>query len=340
MKSLPRTYVFYLPLRGLSSIGATEVTIAPDVAVIDTTGRKEIDGVPVLDPQLSETQTSMALPIGDLVATGGEEKAVLGGNSRYLRIRSNGYCTTTDLKQTASARAFSTAKQFLVFSLADGVLKDGYQSGRPPLFAQILEVGEDRLQGQIELPVSVIRQIDRYVWNENAIAESPTNALFGLGLLGMARGLSIADKDQTSERAARVERIQKRLERTAKVLAAAQDSEDAMALRAAAEWYFDSNAEENQTISFMQMCIGFEALFGTQREGESVRQTLADRLSFVTGKGRPARRDIAKKFGQLYQVRSTIVHGRTSRLSERDREFLRWGQVHLLEAIAAELRWA
>lgn len=117
-----------------------------------------------------------------------------------------------------------------------------------------------------------------------------------------------------------------------------QKSEHASPIKSAIEWAIDSRAEENQTLSFIQNCIGLECVLGDDVGDLPVTATLADRCSYLIGTDPKGRKTIREKFKKLYKIRSKLVHGNVSRLSEDANEYHRWGQVILDFAISKEIK--
>ena len=56
---------------------------------------------------------------------------------------------------------------------------------------------------------------------------------------------------------------------------------EALRVKSAIEWCFDSYATDNTTVSFLQTCFGLEALFGDDAETDGVSRTLADRCAYL-----------------------------------------------------------
>lgn len=100
------------------------------------------------------------------------------------------------------------------------------------------------------------------------------------------------------------------------------DTSDAIRIKTALEWEFESNRSENQTVSFVQACIGLEALLGDNDQDEPLVTRLADRCAYLLGKGGAARADLRKKFRSMYDIRSKLIHGRKARLDPHERRQL------------------
>jgi hypothetical protein len=104
---------------------------------------------------------------------------------------------------------------------------------------------------------------------------------------------------------------------------------EANRVRAASEWCFNSNATESETLSFLQVCIGLEALLGDETDNEGLTKTLADRCAYLIGSSIRARALIRAKFSDLYKTRSKIVHGNAVSLGQNERGHLDFGRATL-----------
>lgn len=116
----------------------------------------------------------------------------------------------------------------------------------------------------------------------------------------------------------------------------APPSEDAARIRSAFEWAFDSEQNDNQTLSFLQACIGLEALLGDSAVDEPLVARLKDRCAYLLGKSHEDRDAIRKRFAVMYDVRSKVIHGRTPRLSPSDAQHLEYAQTVLNDVISEE----
>lgn len=105
---------------------------------------------------------------------------------------------------------------------------------------------------------------------------------------------------------------------------------------AASEWALNSELNENKTFSFIQVCIGLEAMLGIGL-GENLTKMLSDRCSYLLGRNFREREKIRKKFEELYKIRSNLVHGRKSQLDLDENEYLDWGKRTLDQIILKEL---
>jgi hypothetical protein len=117
-----------------------------------------------------------------------------------------------------------------------------------------------------------------------------------------------------------------------------RNDNDAQFIKSALEWAFDSQIEENETISFIQVSIGLEAILGEETGREPLTETLADRCAYLLGNTIENRKKIRRKFRDFYKLRSKLVHGRSMRLKDNEREFLWWGRKVLDGVILKEIK--
>ncbi len=93
----------------------------------------------------------------------------------------------------------------------------------------------------------------------------------------------------------------------------------------ASEWLFDSYCGSNELLSFVQAIIVLEILLGDKSESDLMGLTalLRNRCAYLIGKSQSQRDEILKLFGEIYEVRSRIVHGGKTRLNSDEKELLR-----------------
>ncbi|WP_206998995.1 HEPN domain-containing protein [Trinickia mobilis] len=114
-------------------------------------------------------------------------------------------------------------------------------------------------------------------------------------------------------------------------------NENAGRIKSAIEWCVDSYTTENSTISFLQICIALEAIFGDENGREGLTKTLADRCAYLIGTSIVDRKMIRENFEELYRVRSKLVHGSVASLSLDERKYLEWGRGIAKQSIQKEI---
>lgn len=93
-------------------------------------------------------------------------------------------------------------------------------------------------------------------------------------------------------------------------------------LALAGRWYFDSFANGDEVMGFMQLAISAETLLGTD-EGDAITETLASRCGYLIATSAKERADLIAEFRSIYKVRSKIVHRGLGALKENERQQLR-----------------
>jgi hypothetical protein len=109
-------------------------------------------------------------------------------------------------------------------------------------------------------------------------------------------------------------------------------------VKSAIKWCFDSYITENETLSFLQICIGLEALLGDDEYKGALTELLADRYAYLVSDDIKGRKTIKDNFKKLYDVRSRLVHGNALELDSDQRSFLHWGQKILEYSIMKEIK--
>ncbi len=100
-------------------------------------------------------------------------------------------------------------------------------------------------------------------------------------------------------------------------------------LALAGQWLFDSYQGSNSLLSFVQATVAIEILLGSKDVSDllGLNELLKNRCAYLIGKSQAQRDRIMKDFGEIYNVRSKIVHAGKARLSAREQEMLfklRW----------------
>lgn len=111
---------------------------------------------------------------------------------------------------------------------------------------------------------------------------------------------------------------------------------DTSPILAAAEWGFDSWASINETVSFIQVCIGLEAILGDDNK-TAVSKVLTERCAFILGKSTQERNRIRAEFKEIYKIRSEIVHGRKVRLDKEGENALLQATYYLKMLLLQEM---
>ena len=87
------------------------------------------------------------------------------------------------------------------------------------------------------------------------------------------------------------------------------DTSEAKRIKSAIDWYIHSQSTTDFTMSFIQICIGLESVYGDDNDEGGLTNLLADRCSYLIGKTVSDRKFIKNRFKQIYRMRSKIIHG-------------------------------
>lgn len=115
------------------------------------------------------------------------------------------------------------------------------------------------------------------------------------------------------------------------------ESKESLRIKAAIDWLIQSNITEDDTMSFIQTCMGLESIFGDDDYEGSLTTILSDRCAYLIGRNIKDRNEIKKIFREIYQIRSKIIHGVRNFLSEKDKGMLYMARSFLRRSILKEL---
>jgi hypothetical protein len=299
LESLPKNYEIYIPMAAVQELHRDEVTITENIAIAD-----------------AKHNGSLRSLIGYGGNTEDLHRALMGrpqvpksiDGIRYLRISERGY--GDDSPQSPAVRsAWSTAKQLIFVGMASGAL---VPSARGFLWETGISLDNN-------IPTLVVSQaVDSEIFRTSPGFE--LSQLFhslkfkSLKVVDADKGLSLFgdERDATTG-----DEIQQAVSRTMTTAAAflSIDSDDAAPVRAAMEWFVDAEAAQNQTVAFLQRCIGLEALLGSKESRRDVTERLADRYAYIVASTASSRDEQRAKFVAMYSHRSEVVHGRSRTLS-------------------------
>lgn len=304
--SIPRAYDLLVELPSMPRWGSGQLQLTAAVSLIEL-----------------EDEKQTALAELARIAAGHAPKY----SGVYAKISGKGYGSSST-SSSAVVDAVSQLKQFFQFFRHTNL----YRQAGPTLLRQLrgprvkatltdsenpAEVHEIALPERLQLFLSDL-SIDesKLTWFDSS------KGLFALGQPRAAQ-----------TQAEKVSVLQSETAWIAKIIDCSPDWPDAERIRSALEWGFDSRQNDNETLALIQSCIGLEALLGDDDQKEPLTIRLADRCAYLLGKGHKDRSGIRKKFLEIYDVRSKLVHGRTPRLSMSDAAHLHSAQTMLIDAI-------
>jgi hypothetical protein len=97
----------------------------------------------------------------------------------------------------------------------------------------------------------------------------------------------------------------------------------------ASQWYFDSSTGADELLQYIQAMVVLEILLGDKATSKEIglNELLRNRCAYLIGNSQQDRTELHKFFGEIYEVRSQIVHRGKHRLSTNERSLLnrlRW----------------
>jgi len=308
--SIPRTYLIYFPLPGLDRLGMEVVELAEGLSIRHYDVEENVPGG-VIKNALYRHLKSNSLSIG----------------ISYLCVQEIGYASGYP-EDSVFIQALSKLKQFIHLGF---MLKIFTEKKRPPLALALL--GSDQ-----QSPTLYAIAFDQ---NEGDVACCstliPRNVAIYIDKVGYNKESQDYKqiKEQSTDRD--YEFIHHKFYRPAKLITCSPDNKYSTTIKTAIEWAFDAASNENETIAFIQTCIGLEAILGDESDRESLTETLADRCAYLIGTNLEKRSKIKANFKKLYNLRSKLVHGRSVRLKYEDKDYLDWGRNILDYVISKEM---
>lgn len=97
----------------------------------------------------------------------------------------------------------------------------------------------------------------------------------------------------------------------------------------AGQWLFESTFSNNELLSFVQATIALEILLGDAEISDAIGlgMLIRNRCAYFIGDSHSQREELLRDFGEIYKVRSSIVHRGKNKLSQKERLLLfklRW----------------
>jgi hypothetical protein len=316
--SLPRAYLVKVDLPAMPQWGPGTISLTNRMTLVE-------DAPPAEKP--GDGKTNLAMVAAALVGSSREPPSRV-----RLEVRSSGYGNRR-LETTAVQDAISHIKQFselfrnssLFKQTTPGLLE--LLGGPKPLRFKIVDLARPDEIMEADVPDRLARFLASMSIHEAKLLTHESGK--GFSLLG-------GGMREATTREERAEAFVGAISDIRELMDCPPDWPDIHNIKTALEWSFDSRENDNQTLSFIQACIGLEALLGeaTDKE-EPLTATLADRCAYLLGQNHGDRTRIRGRFKEMYRVRSKLVHGRSPKLDIYDVEQLSFAQT-TLEEIARE----
>lgn len=301
-ESLPHDYTIYyvVPTQGKPDL--PDITLGPGIEIFNITKDHPLTK---LSGYSKNHPTTLAALMSPSALSGNN---IFGVGSIVLSISVSGFADN---------------------SIDDEPIEEGLSTLKCLLYlGKLLHVFDDRNVNSPWGPVSseiylVDESIDKKELTPIAITDELSKHLPSLALVPKV-------KDQNDSRI-------KNLMIIGQFLSAPSNDVNRAPIATAAEWAFDSETTANQTVAFIQMCIGLEAVLGDEKTEEALSKTLADRCAYLLGKNPQSRKLIRSRFKKMYDHRSKLVHGRKVKLDEQADEFFFYGRKYLAGILRKEL---
>jgi hypothetical protein len=303
--SIPRTFDVFLPIPNISKNIPSPIILSDTLSLVSF---QDPDKIP-----------------------GGYKRGLLGLTNKfdiekvYLKQRMQGYAGN-HLENACIKKALNDFKIIFQQGLARGLFKLTSESKKGLAFwasnehqiskSKVIAVDESFESPEVsttELPIDLCRLMNNIDinWNGDLIRKAIDKDELDKAIIGL------------SKRAVQLINCQE---------------EEAARIKAAIKWCFDSYVIENQTLVFLQVCIGLEALLGDDEYKGSLTNMLADRCAYLVSNNIKGRTKIKEKFEELYGLRSKLVHGVITELNSEQTHYLEWGRTVLELAIGIEIK--
>ncbi len=324
-ESLPRSFFVFFPLTGLPSIGTKEIALTDDIGIIDTNFT-----------DTNEEQLAAQSDNEPLLATLLKRKTSSTSDNRYVRIKVRGYSCTQregDVISLASAQL----KHFVFTSLVTSTFTQESFTGLartelPMLVSATDSIGDSThdypIQSGLAFFLARLQPNMQSLYFHDPQMKTTVLGAFRKPELPIEIAEAICTQFSSSQG----------------FLSTPRDEPNNVRIKAAIEWWVDGMTNENQTISFLQFCIGLEALLGESSDNlgrnsdRGVTERLSDRYAYLLGNTQSERESLRKEFRTVYIRRGQIVHQRETHLRRsEDVKARSKSQQMLFNAIAKEI---
>lgn len=300
LESLPRPYFVCFELPLFPRYDIPEIDLGAGVSIIQTVDK-------VFGDLVEEPNT-----LSGLFSLGTGQSDRLRPDTVYLRFHVPGY-SDHSLTSYSPARAFARLKHFLVLGSSSGVLRHrelgeylaesrGLDPTRPMVDVIAYNPDDYRREAyRLRMPDGASKYVRWFRINEDNLTLHD-----GKGGTTILAGRKAETKEEKAEALPVALSIPMRLQQLD------ESHKDADRIRAALEWHFDADTADNQTVAFLQRCIGLEAILGDDEQSRTVPLTdrLADRYAYLMGQTASERVELRTHFRKVYARRSDLVHSR------------------------------
>ena len=315
--SIPRSYFVYFPLPMLPEVDKKEILLNDQIALVRPPKKKKVS------TYAGRADTLVNAILGEIPSEQFE---------MYVRITSKGYAEPS-LKDIPITKALSVFKQIVYLGIIEKIFIErevrlsfsGLKS--PVKFCFVIDHDKPEEEKFFTLPSN----ITNFILGFEIANRSSEEKLLGLSVSGIKKIINVFRKHE-------------------KFFNAPEDDEDAEPIKTAVEWAFESTINENETFAYIQMCIALDSILGLRlrdkgkknkpeesEEPRSLTETIADRGAYLLSENIKGRKNIHGKLKDILRLRGKLVHGKSMRLKDEERNFLRLGKSYLGRVILKEL---
>lgn len=309
--SIPKQYKVYIPLPNVLNLNAKHINLSNEISFIKF---DKTDTPPKYEEESD---------VDKLFLMRGGIKTTLEVDKSYVVIEANGYIHGYS-DEITFIESLSKFKQIMQMGIILRLFNKPFTTSRRSSYAP--REGLNTIIIDMEKP----NDISSFIGLPNNIVPFANNIALSSASI---KYLQTLNQDES----AIIKYFKDKLAIPIKIISSPEESTDAKSIKTAVEWAFDSSLEQNETISFIQTCIGIEALLGEETGRESLTETLADRCAYLLAQNISQRNELRREFRKLYRLRSKIVHGRAMSLSDKERGYLYWGNDILTRIIRKEM---
>jgi hypothetical protein len=322
-RSVPRKYSIDFPLPAVKWVGDQPIAIGPGIELAYVVNKGT--AAPITGGLLS----GLGSPLLSALAQQDTTTCV-------LRMDCLGLIAVLTPDQLTVSRAIRRAKQVLQLALIVGAFETGYTGAAASQSVTAQDRGSPEEKLTILLPGGFASTLAKLVFSDPLPKAGVTEA-----------AAQIAENTARREQQfSRIGKIVHGATLASGVKEAARGKsqlsrEDYVNLHCArivtaCEWLQDSESETSSAMAYVQVAIGFEALYGGGK-GEPVVETLANRVAYSLGRLSEERAELRSAFVDFYDKRSSIVHNGSSLLDSDETKQLAWGKGTLRKALTHEL---
>jgi hypothetical protein len=313
--SLPRRYDFFFYTPQLSHLNLGFKQITSDFSTVECVSKDSTERIARI----------MAKRLGS--APEEHEEGIPYGF--HFRVAASGFAKRKS-SNSASALALRRFKHLFVGLLVEKKIKIGWSGsswGDSDGFLYVVDRLTPSTVNKVEISESLRKLLATIRLPRKPGEQPPPVANTLSGLLAAKKGTS--------------ENFEQPISSGLKVLLDYSISGDEVeCIRTSAEWLFDAKLNQDDiSLKVMQIAASAEAVLAEGKKIEHVTKTLSDRCAYLLGYNAHQRADIRQGFTKFYNVRSSLVHGRSRQLTSEDKDVVLWAEYTVEAIIRRELRY-